>query len=131
MELVRRLPMAFIANEKELRTIDSERDLELVTAGGGPGYSNFILRAGGSQVFFSGHPVSRPVEGVDSSLPAAISKVLIWKVFNQFEPLPGRSRDESRELITEALTAFKGVHGYPAGQAVEVDFNPHSSELNF
>lgn len=116
--------MPFIANNEELRTFDPERNLELVTAGGGPGFSKFILRGPGFEHHFSGHTVSRRVEGVDPSLPAAVSKVLIWKIF-LLRPIPGRSEEETRELIVEALTAFKGVHGYPAGQTIEVDFGPH------
>ena len=60
--------MPFIANNEELRTFDPERNLELVTAGGGPGFSKFILRGPGFEHHFSGHTVSRRVEGVDPSL---------------------------------------------------------------
>ena len=115
--------MAFIASNEEKRTFDSERELELVSAGGGRGYRNFVLRGPNFEVGFSGHTESVPVEGVNQSQHAAASKILVWHIFNQLLPIPGRSIEETREMITEALTAFKGVHGYPAGQAVRVNFS--------
>ena len=114
--------MAFIANNEEKRTFDSGRGLELVSAGGGPGYRNFVLRGPDFQVRFSGHTESVPIEGVDQSQHASVSKILVWHIFNHLLPIPGRSIEETREVIAEALTAFKGVHGYPAGQAVRVEF---------
>jgi len=115
--------MSFVADNDAKRTFDPERDLELVTNGGGSdGGRNFILKGPGFQLGFSGMVDSAPIAGVDPGLPAPISKILIWKVFNQPLPIPGRSMEETRQIITEALTAFKGVHGYPAGQEVDVQF---------
>jgi hypothetical protein len=64
---------------------------------------------------------NRP-EGVDQSLQASISKTLISRDYNLLVPIPGRSMKETHEIISVALTAFLGVHGYPGGQAVVVRF---------
>lgn len=114
--------MAFVANNTEKRTYDAERDFELITNGGSSESRNFILRGPGFEVEFSGITESTPIEGVDQSLYAPLCKILIWKVFNLLQPIPGRSMEETREIISEALTAFIGVHGYPAGQDVIVRF---------
>jgi hypothetical protein len=114
--------LPFFANNAEKRTYDPEQGIELFTNGGSSSSRHFILRGPGFDLQFSGHTASHPNEGVDQDLHAAISKTLIWKVYNLPLPLPGRSMEETREIITEALTAFKGVHGYPSGQAVAVRF---------
>ena len=120
--------MTFISINEEKRTFDAERGFELLTNGGGnEGSRHFILRGPGFQLHFSGLTRSAAIEGVDPRLHASVSKTLIWHVYNQPLPIPGQSMEETRQVITEALTAFKGVHGYPAGQAVSVEF-PRSLE---
>jgi hypothetical protein len=114
--------VTFIAYEAEHRTFDAERGIELVSTGGGPEYKSFLLQAPASQLKFQGSIDSEPVPGVDQFLHAALSKVLIWYVFSVSGHIEGLTTDETRQVITEALTAYKAANGYPQGQAVRVIF---------
>ena len=112
----------FTADVAQKRTFDDVRGYELLPAGGGPEHKNFILSGPAFHYRFSGSIGSEPVPGVDQSLHASLSKVLIWYVFNMSKLVQGWTIDETRQLITEALTAYKAAHGYPEGQAVRVVF---------
>ena len=115
--------MAFLANTAALRTVDIERGLELLTDGGGSdGNRRFkIVRTDGAEVRFS--TSWRPDQELQwrQDHPSAINPTVHfvdpWK--GQF---PDQTRRETDELIREALTAFRDIHGLPTNSEVIVEF---------
>ncbi|HEY6813951.1 MAG TPA: hypothetical protein VI168_00295 [Croceibacterium sp.] len=108
--------MPFVADNKARRTFDDERGLELVCRYGRETV-DFAIRGPGLALDFPAVLRSKPLAGADSALPPAERKILVWLVLNL------ANRDEqTRGMVAQALDAFKGVHGFPAGQRVEVEF---------
>ena len=115
--------MAFLADPAELRTIDIDRGLELFTNGGGSdGNRRFkIVRTDGAEVGFSTSWFSDRERQWRHDHPSAMNPTVHF-----VDPRRGQFGDQTRqetdEVIREALTAFKDVHGLPANSQVIVKF---------
>ncbi len=138
--------MAWIADPKALRTYDPERGLELHKVGGGSdGSCDFVIhRIGrpnesstwfikaGSRIFelsdpddvlagFSAYMRARKATEDERSINPDIREFITWKVASGFGPtgwiIKGYSLEESKEIIREAMLAYRYVHGEPAGPA--------------
>ena len=115
--------MAFVADPAELRTIDVDRGLELLTSGGGSdGNRRFkIVRTDGAEVGFSTSWFPDQELRWRHDHPSAMNPTVHF-----VDPWRGRFRDQTRqetdEVIREALTAFKDMHGLPVNSEVIVKF---------
>ena len=118
----RRSKLTFVSNNKEGRTYDSDRGIELCKNGGGSsGALRFILRGSDFELPFNGRISSEPISGVDPSLPAPQSTTLIWNISAYGVPA-GMTKEEVQEVIRDAMTSYKAVYGYPSEQRVRVRF---------
>ena len=115
--------MAFVADPAKLRTIDIDRGLELLTNGGGSdGNRRFrIVRTDGAEVSFSTSWFPDEERQWRHDHPSAMNPTVhfvdLWR--GQFQD---QNRQETDEVIREALTAFKDMHGLPANSEVIVKF---------
>jgi len=115
--------MAFVADPAKLRTIDIDRGLELLTNGGGSdGNRRFrIVRTDGAEVSFSTSWFPDEERQWRHDHPSAMNPTVhfvdLWR--GQFQD---QNRQETDEVIREALTAFKDIHGLPANSEVIVKF---------
>lgn len=115
--------MTFIADHKAMRTYDPVRGLELVSDGGGSDRSRrFIFRRidnpdevlGGVNTY---QEVRRPTDEEELSHPEA-REVCVWVIYGGWAggaQLKGYSLEESKEIIREAMLAYRDAHGSPVG----------------
>ena len=116
--------MAFVADPTELRTIDIDRGLELLTNGGASdGNRRFkIVRTDGAEVSFSTSWFPDQERQWRLDHPSTTNPTVHF-----VDPWRGQFRDQTRQetdqVIREALTAFKDIHGLPANSEVVVRFS--------
>ena len=115
--------MPFIADPAALRTIDADREIELVTDGASSdGPTRFkLIRSDGAEVRFFTCWEPEEQEQWRRNHPSAINPFVhfvgAWRGI-----FPGQTRIETDEVIREALMAFKGVHGVPVNNDLFVEF---------
>ncbi len=108
--------MVFLANNETRQTIDVERHFELVPSGGSSdGDRYFEIRGKQIAVRFTGYIVT-PTAYDASTLACDF----IW-IVNAVVCRP-EQRTAVKEIIVEALRAYKFAHGYPKNQRAGVIF---------
>ena len=109
--------MAFVADNKALRTYDPERGLELKTAGGGSdGHRSFVIhRIGDPNDVLVGITayleVRSPTDEELRVYPEA-KDLGVWVILRG-RHLKGYSQEDSKAIIREAMLAFRAIHGAP------------------
>lgn len=116
--------MTFIADPVALRTLDPERGIELFTDGGGPdGESRYkLVRSDGAVVRFSTQWDQTRSDEWRRRNPLA-RQPAVYFVGHIRGAFDDRSRAETDAIISEAMTAFKGIHGRPIDSDVAVFFD--------
>lgn len=112
----------FVAKNSELRTYDSERGLELFTAGSGPdGYRYFRIAGPSGEIKFTVHMEAEPNAAAEQN-PDQPKNMIVWVVHPTRGAFAQLGQAASDDIIRDALTAYKGSHGRPANQPVKVLF---------
>ena len=108
--------MAFLAHNKARQTVDSQRHLELVPAGSSSeGDRYFEIRGERIAGRFAAY-IATPT--ANDALRQACD--FIW-IVNSVS-CPPEQRSTFKEVIVEALLAYKFAHGYPQDQSAGVMF---------
>jgi hypothetical protein len=111
--------MSFTSDQKALRTVDYERELELkVRSGGSDGTKSFQLVSTGDAkqalAGFSARLEPRPLAAYEQENMPGIEEIATWKVMCPNEPglpLPNYTIEQTIDVIKDALLSYKGVHG--------------------
>jgi hypothetical protein len=113
--------MSFRTNHEERRTWDPERGIELISLRATRDRRfHFELRSDHSTYKFAARAVEDPSEA-ESILPS--ERTIVWRVYWR-GTVPGLDLRQTAEIITEAMTSFRFIHGLPIGGAVRVEFSP-------
>ncbi|WEK00991.1 MAG: hypothetical protein P0Y59_04650 [Candidatus Sphingomonas phytovorans] len=113
--------MTFIADNAALRTYDPDRGIELHLIGGGSsGISYFKLIQHNVEIQFSAH-MEAQANGAFVHDKEEIPNIIVWVVHKNRGILES-GVTETDAIIREAMKAYKGSHGIPARQLVEVVF---------
>lgn len=112
--------MSFISDHAQMKTFDAERNLELKrerTMSDGTVFMELVAPEG--SLHFT---MTTTFESATPAESGSAKPIIVRHVNFRNIPLQGFTVEETKELIVEALQAFKGIYGLHPDETVRVIF---------